>query len=87
LVFILTVPAGLFFYLTSPSMGYPRSTAGILASVLALAGVALLPVVLRQKSPGSANGNALPSKAAWGIFIGFLLVMAAIVAYFMFSEP
>jgi hypothetical protein len=34
-VFLLTVPAGVFVYFTSPSMGYPKSTAGIIAGVLA----------------------------------------------------
>jgi hypothetical protein len=86
-VFLLTVPAGVFFYFTSPGMGYPRSTAGILAGVLALAGLALIPVVLRGKPSESAAGGALPAKAGWGVLIGFLIVMAAVVAYFMLRQP
>ena len=33
-VYLLAVPAGVFFYFTSPGMGYPKSTAGIIAGVL-----------------------------------------------------
>ena len=87
LVFLLTVPAGVFVYFTSPGMGYPKSTAGILAGVLALVGLALLPVVLRGKPSEPAAGAALPVKAGWGILIGFLVVMAAVVAYFILREP
>jgi hypothetical protein len=87
LVFLLTVPAGVFFYFTSPGMGYPSSTAGVIAGVLALVGLALLPVVLRRKPSESAAGDAVPAKAAWGVLIGFLIVMAAVVAYFMLREP
>jgi hypothetical protein len=86
LVFLLTVPAGVFFYFTSPGMGYPQSTAGIIAGVLALVGLALLPVVLRQKPSESAAGNTLPAKAGWAILIGFLIVMAAVVALFVLRE-
>ena len=87
LVFLLTVPAGVFFYFTSPGMGYPKSTAGIIAGVLALVGLALLPVALRRKPSGSAPGGTLPAKTGWGVLIGFLIVMAAVVAYFMLREP
>lgn len=83
LVFLLTVPAGLFLYLTSPGMGYPKSTAGIIAGVLALIGVALLPVALKRKPSESAARDALPAKAGWAVLIGFLLVMGAVMAYFM----
>jgi hypothetical protein len=86
LVFLLTVPAGVFFYFTSPSMGYPKSTAGIIAGVLALVGLALVPVALRQKPSASAAESALPAMAGWGVLIGFLIVMAAVVAYFMLRE-
>jgi hypothetical protein len=86
-VFLLTVPAGVFFFFTSPGMGYPRSTAGIIAGVLALVGLALLPVALRGKPSESAEGDALPAKTGWGVLIGFLMVMAAVVAYFMLREP
>jgi membrane protein YdbS with pleckstrin-like domain len=86
LVFLLTVPAGVFFYFTSPSMGYPKITAGIIGGVLALVGLAFLPVALRQKPSESAAGDALPAKAGWGVLIGFLIVMAAVVAYFILRE-
>jgi hypothetical protein len=68
-------------------MGYPRSTAGLIAGALALAGLALLPVALGRIPPGSAGGCALPAKAGWGVLLGFLLVMAAVVAYFLLREP
>jgi hypothetical protein len=87
LVFLLTVPAGVFVYFTSPSMGYPKSTAGIIAGVLALVGLALLPVALRSKPSEPAAGAPLSAKAGWGILIGFLVVMAAVVAYFILREP
>jgi hypothetical protein len=87
LVYLLTVPAGVFFYFTSPGMGYPKSTVAIIAGVLALVGLALLPLALRGKPSESAAGAALPAKAGWGILIGFLVVMAAVVVYFMLREP
>jgi membrane protein YdbS with pleckstrin-like domain len=86
LIFLLTVPAGVFFYFTSPGMGYPKSTAGIIAAVLALIGLALLPVALRRKPSASVAGGPLPAKAGWGVLIGFLIVMAAVVAYFMLRD-
>ena len=86
LVFLLTVPAAVFFYFTSPGMGYPKSTAGIIAGVLALVGLGLVPVALRQKPSASAAGGALPGRAGWGVLIGFLIVMAAVVVYFMLQE-
>jgi hypothetical protein len=87
LVFLLTVPAGVFFFFTSPSMGYATSSAGILAGILALVGLALLPVALARKPSESAAGSTLPTKGGWGIMIGFLVAMAALVAYFMMREP
>jgi len=87
LVFLLTVPAGVFFFFTSPGMGYPRATAGIIAGVLVLVGLALLPVVLRRNPSEPNTRDGLPAKAGWGVLIGFLIVMAAIVAYFMLREP
>ena len=85
-VFLLTAPAGVFFYFTSPTMGYSRNTAGILAGVLALVGLALLPVVLQAKPSDPASGDALPAKVSWGLLIGFLVLMAAVVAYFMMQD-
>jgi hypothetical protein len=87
LVFLLTVPAGVFFFFTSPGMGYPKSTAGLFAGILALVGLALLPVVLRRGADRPGAGEVLPSGAAWGVLIGFLVVMLAVVAYFMLREP
>ena len=85
LVFLLTVPAGVFFYFTS--LGYPRGTAAIIAGVVVLAGLVLLPVVLRRNPSEPDDRAGLPAKAGWGILIGFLIVMAAIVTYFMLQEP
>jgi hypothetical protein len=87
LIFLLAVPAGVFFSFTSPRMGYPKSTAAVIAGVLALAGLALLPVALRRRPSEPAAGETLPAKAGWGILIGFLILMAAVVAYFMLREP
>src|SRR5262245_21387498 len=87
LVYLLTVPAGVFFYFMSPGMGYPTSTAETIAGVLALVGLALLPVAVRLKSSESATGGALPANAGWGVLIGFLVVMAAVVAYLAVREP
>jgi hypothetical protein len=64
-------------------MGYSKTTAGIFAGVLALVGPVLLPVALTQKPSPSAAGTALPRKVGWGVLIGFLIVMAAVVAYFV----
>jgi len=82
IVFLLAVPADVFFALTSPGMGYPKSTAGIIAGVIALGGLALLPVAISQKRSQSAAADALPAKTGWGVLIGFLVVMAAVMAYF-----
>lgn len=86
-VYLLTVPAGVFFYLTGPGSGYPASTAGIFAGVLALVGLALIPVAIRNK-PADPNipAEVLPSKAGWAVLVGFLLVMAAIVVYFVLKD-
>jgi hypothetical protein len=87
IVFILTVPAGVFFYFTSPGMGYPSSTAGIIAGVLALVGLALLPVALRNKPADNATpAETLPAATGWVVLIGFLVIMAAVVAYFMLKN-
>jgi len=86
IVFLLTVPAFVFFYFTSPGMGYSKSTAAIIAGVLALVGLALLPVALKGKPSESAGGDVLPAKAGWGVLIGFLIVMAAVVVYFMLRD-
>jgi hypothetical protein len=87
IIYLLTVPAGVFFYLTTPAMGYPGNTAGIIAGVLALVGLALIPVALRN-NPGdpSVPAEALPAKTGWAVLIGFLVVMAAVVAYFMLKD-
>jgi hypothetical protein len=86
LLYLLVVPAAVFFYFTSPDMGYPKSTAGIISGVLALVGVALLPVVLRQKTSGAETGEELPTKSSWVVFLGFLIVMAGVVTYFMMKD-
>jgi hypothetical protein len=78
--FLLTAPAGVFLYFTSQSMGYPASTAGMVAGALALAGLALLPAALRGKTLESPAGDTLPAKAAWGVLIGFLVVLATAAA-------
>src|SRR5262249_59598799 len=85
--FLLIVPAGVFFYFTSPGMGYPKSTAGIIAGVLALVGLALIPVAIRNKpADPDTPAEVLPAKTGWAVLIGFLVVMAVVVAYFMLKN-
>ena len=87
IVYLLTVPAGVFFYFTSPGMGYPKSTAGIIAGVLAVVGLALIPVVIRNRpTDPDTPAEVLPAKAGWAVLIGFLVVMAVVVAYFMLKN-
>src|SRR5262245_23687721 len=87
IVYLLTVPAGVFFYFTSPGMGYPKSTAGTIAGVLALVGLALVPVAIRNKpTDPDTPADVLPAKTGWAILIGFLVIMALVVAYFMFQN-
>lgn len=87
IIYLLTVPAGVFFYFTSPGMGYPKSTAGIIAGVLALVGFALIPVAIRNKpADPDTPAEVLPAKTGWVVLIGFLLVMAVVVAYFTFRN-
>ncbi len=85
LVDLLTIPAGVFFFFTS-SLGYPKSTAGIISGVLVLVGIALLPVVLRLKPTGAGTKERLHTNASWVVFIVFLIVMAGVVAYFMLQD-
>ena len=86
-VYLLAVPAGVFFYFTSPGMGYPKSTAGIIAGALALAGLALIPMAIRKKpADPDTLASALPAKTGWAVLIGFLVVMAVGVAYFMLKN-
>ena len=85
-VFLLTVPAGVYWYFTSPNMGYPKSTAGAIAGLLAIVGVTLLAITLRQQPSDSASAAVLPAKAGWGVLIGFLVLTAVAVAYFTLSE-
>jgi hypothetical protein len=49
LFFILVVCPGIYFWLTSPSMGYPAATAAMIAGVPALIGLALLPFAWKGK--------------------------------------
>ncbi len=87
LVYLLTVPAGVFFYFTSPRMGFPKGTAGIIAGILAVSGFAMLPWVLGKKSAPATAGQPLSTQAGWSILLGFLLIMAGVVAYFTLREP
>jgi hypothetical protein len=85
-VYLAAVPAGVFLFLTQPTMGYPARTAGIIAGVLAAIGVALIAVVIFQRADPHAPAEHLPAKSGWSLLIGFLVVMAAVVAYFMLKE-
>ena len=87
IVYLLAVPAGVFSYFTSPGMDYPKSTAGIFAGVLALVGLALIPKAIRNKpADPDTPADALPAKTGWAVLIGFLVVMAVVVAYFMLKN-
>ena len=46
-IFLLTVPAGIFFWLTSPAWGYPKLEAAIVPIIVVVIGAALLPKVIR----------------------------------------
>ncbi len=81
-LYLLTVPAGVFFWLTSPGWGYERSTAGVLAGVLAFAGVLLVPVVVRSKGQAGGPDDPLPARSGWGVLLAFLAAMVAVLAYF-----
>jgi len=85
-VYLAAVPAGVFLFLTQPSMGYPARTAGVIAGVLAAVGGALIPVVVLQRDDPHAPAEHVPAKSGWSLFIGFLVVMAVVVAYFMLKE-
>ena len=87
IVYLLTVPAGVFFYFTKPAIGYPASTAGIIAGVLALVGLALIPAAIRNRpADPDTPAEVLPAKTGWTVLMGFLVVMAAVVAYFVFKD-
>ena len=87
IVYLLTIPAGVFYYFTSPGMGYPKSTAGIIAGVLALVGLALIPVAIRNKPADPATpAEVLSAKTGWAVLIGFLVIKAVVVAYFMLKN-
>jgi hypothetical protein len=49
LFFVLLLCPGIYFYFTSPGMGYPPSTAAMIAGVPALIGLVLLPFAWRGK--------------------------------------
>ncbi len=49
LLFILVLCPGVYLWFTSPGMGYPRTTAGIFAGILALIGLVLLPFAWQGK--------------------------------------
>lgn len=87
IVYLLLAPAGVFLYLTSPDMGYPKSTAGIFAGVLAFVGLALIPVAIRNNTADPETpAQVLPAKTGWAVLIGFLVVMAGVVVYFMLQN-
>jgi len=87
IAYLLTVPACVFFYFTSPGMGYSKNMAGSIAGVLALVGLVLIPVANRNK-PADPNTPAevLPAKSGWAVLIGFLVVVAVVMAYFMLKD-
>lgn len=87
IAYLLTIPAGVFLFLTQPGMGYPASTAGIFAGILAIVGVAVIPVALKNKPTESApSADALPAKTGWAVLLGFLVAMGAIVVYFVLND-
>lgn len=49
LFFVLVLCPGIYLWLTSPGMGYPRTTAGLIAGITALLGLVLLPFAWKGK--------------------------------------
>jgi hypothetical protein len=49
LFFVLVGCPGIYFWFTSPGMGYPATTAALIAGVPALIGVVLLPFAWKGK--------------------------------------
>src|SRR5262245_56550434 len=87
IAYLLTIPAGAFFYLTRRDMGYSTSSAGIIAAVLALAGLALIPFVVRSDAAGPTEPEELvPAKTSWAVLIGFVLLMVGVLAYFALKD-
>jgi hypothetical protein len=48
-LFILIACPAIYLWFTSAGMGYPPSTAAIIAGIPALVGLAILPYLLRRK--------------------------------------
>ena len=84
--FLLIAPAGIFVYFTSPGMGYPKGQAVVIAGLVAAAGLALLPVVLRKVPPPGVTDGAIPPRAGWAVLLGFLLLALAVLAYFALQD-
>jgi len=87
IVYVATVPAGVFFYFTGPDMGYPATTVGIIAGAFALVGLALSPqVAWRGASDGGTPREVLPAKTSWAVLVSFLVVMVLVAAYLVFND-
>lgn len=63
-IYLITVPAGVYAYLSSNATGYPTKVGGVLVAGLALVGLLLIPLVepamLRRndlKSDSNPRGN------------------------------
>jgi len=49
LLFLLVACPGIYLWFTSPGMGYPPATAGLIAGIPALIGLVLLPFAWKGK--------------------------------------
>lgn len=49
-IYLLTVPAGAYVFLSVPGSGYPSKMGGLVVVALALVGLVLIPIVERKRT-------------------------------------
>ncbi len=86
IVYWLAIPAGVFHFLFN-RMGYPIGIAGLFAGILVVVPLLALPSLLKQDAAESSatTTSALSPKVGWGVFAVFMLLMVAVVAYFVIT--